>query len=178
MGFTTTSSSSTTWTSPQTLPSSTRSAAHLGLAPAVQDTRRPSPQQRHIEERLGKLESQASTSSAKITKEFDSASSRDGTNGAWLTRDERNVLRKFMFILKYRGSRFHKRFAHETGDGYFCNDRELMQEYMGKQGYKRPIDVWVDGLGAIMDRDIDLEYNWGEEIAGKMVGHSLSVPSR
>jgi hypothetical protein len=90
-------------------------------------------------------------SSAKITKRFDSASSLDGTNGVWLTCDELNVLRKFLFILKHRGSRFHKRFAHETGEGYFCNDRELMQEYMGKKGYKRPIDVWVDGLGAIMD---------------------------
>lgn len=88
----------------------------------------------------------------------------------WLTRDERNVLRKFLFILKYRGSRFHLRFAHETGEGYFCNDKEVMREYMEKKEYKRPIDVWFDGLNAIMDQNIDLEHNWGKEITGKMVG--------
>lgn len=144
----------------------------FGKMDMYQDTRRPSPHQRHIEEKLGKLESQASTIFRKITKGFDNASSPDGASGVWLTRDERNDLRKFLLILKYRGSRFHKRFAHKTAEEYFCNDGELMREYMKKKGYKRPIDVWFDSLAAIMDQDIDLEHNWGKEIAGKMVSHS------
>lgn len=144
----------------------------FGKMDMYQDTRRPSPHQRHIEEKLGKLESQASTIFRKITKGFDNASSPDGASGVWLTRDERNDLRKFLFILKYRGSRFHKRFAHKTAEDYFCNDGELMREYRKKKGYKRPIDVWFDSLAAIMDQDIDLEHNWGKEIAGKMVSHS------
>ncbi|KAK0744011.1 hypothetical protein B0T18DRAFT_416366 [Schizothecium vesticola] len=140
----------------------------FGQMNMYEDTSRSSPKRRHIEERLGKLESQASTIFRKITKGFDSASSLDGTSGVWLARDERNALRKFLFILKYRSSRFHLRFAHKTGEGYFSNDRELMRVYMEEKGYKRPIDVWFDGFNAIMDQDIDLEYNWGKEIAGNM----------
>lgn len=150
----------------------------FGQMNMYQDTRQPSPKQRHIEDKLGKLESQASTIFRKITKGFDNASSPDGASGVWLTRDERNVLRKFLFILKYRGSRFHKRFAHETGEEYFCNDGELMREYMEEKGYKRPIDVWFDGLNAIMDQDIDLEHDWGKEITRKMVSHSHPGTSR
>jgi len=45
----------------------------FGQMNMYEDTSRPSTQRRHIEEKFGKLESQASTIFSKITKGFDSA---------------------------------------------------------------------------------------------------------
>ncbi|KAK1836842.1 hypothetical protein QBC39DRAFT_337452 [Podospora conica] len=140
----------------------------FGQMDMYEDTSKPPPKQRHIEERLGKLESQASTIFQKITKGFDNASTLDGTSGVSLTRDERNVLRKFLFILHYRNLGFHKRFSHERPEQYSSNDRAVMQEYMERKGYKRPIDVWFDGLTAIMDQDFNTSTNWAQEILRKM----------
>jgi hypothetical protein len=74
----------------------------LGQMDMYRDTSKPSPEQQHIEQMFSKLEGQASAVFRKITKSFEQKD-----KGLWLTRDERDLIRKFLFLLKYRGSGFH-----------------------------------------------------------------------
>ena len=61
--------------------------------------------QHYLEQQLSKLESRAGQIISKIKKAFEA-----NENEVWITRPERDDLRKFLFIMKYRGSMAHKRF--------------------------------------------------------------------
>lgn len=98
----------------------------------------------------------------KIVKAFEA-----GDPNVWLTREERNSIRKFLFILKYRGSTFHRRFYHENSDEYVSNDKSRLQTYMEEHNFKRPVDVWFHGLKTIMNLTMDKE-NWKEELVENM----------
>ncbi|KAH7162260.1 hypothetical protein B0J13DRAFT_517531 [Dactylonectria estremocensis] len=135
----------------------------LGNTDMYRDTSRPTAEQHHVEQMLSKLESSASIIVRKITKAFEQ---KEG--GLWLTRTERNAIRKFFFILKYRGSTFHQRFYHERQETYLANDRELLYEYMQDKGYTRPIDVWFHNLKTIMELEMDPEKQWIHELPKKM----------
>ncbi|KAI0505967.1 hypothetical protein F5B22DRAFT_489533 [Xylaria bambusicola] len=134
----------------------------LGQYDMYQDTTLHEAQRREIETMLGKLEAHVSTIFRKITKAFDS-----GEPNVWVTRGERNSIRKFLFILKYRGSGFHRRFNYESSDQYDYNDKELLQKYMEEKGFKRPIDVWFQGLKTIINLKMDAD-GWEKELADNM----------
>ncbi|GAP84655.1 hypothetical protein SAMD00023353_1101920 [Rosellinia necatrix] len=134
----------------------------LGQYDMYQDTTQPTAQQRQIETMFGKLENHTSTIFRKIVKAFEA-----GDPNVWVTRDERNSIRKFLFILKYRGSTFHQRFHHESAEEYDCNDKEQIQAYMKEKGFKRPVDVWFHGLKTIMNLKMDTE-TWEQELLGNM----------
>ncbi|KAI0540544.1 hypothetical protein GGR58DRAFT_460921 [Xylaria digitata] len=134
----------------------------LGQYDMYQDTALPAAQQRQMETMLGKLEAHASTIFRKITKAFEA-----GDPSVWLPREERNTIRKFLFILKYRGSSFHRRFYHETLDQYDANDKSRLQIYMEENGFKRPVDVWFHNLKTIINQNMNTE-NWHCELAEKM----------
>ncbi|KAK0714725.1 hypothetical protein B0H67DRAFT_489717 [Lasiosphaeris hirsuta] len=135
----------------------------LGQMNMYQDTTQPAEQQQYLEQMFSKLEDQASRVFRKITKAFE-----DKKDGIWITRDERNLLRKFLFLLKYRGKGYHKRFDHETPAGYSQDDKELFREYMADNGFERPLDVWFNNLKTIMELDMDLEGNWIHELPKRM----------
>lgn len=134
----------------------------LGQYDMYQDTALPASEQRQIETMLGKLENHTSTIFRKIVKAFEA-----GDPNVWLTREERNSIRKFLFILKYRGSTFHQRFYHDSSDGYVSNDKSRLQIYMEEHNLKRPVDVWFHGLKTIMNLKMDKE-DWKEELADNM----------
>ncbi|KAI1129167.1 hypothetical protein F5Y10DRAFT_239041 [Nemania abortiva] len=132
----------------------------LGQYDMYEDKAQPTAQQREIETMLGKLENHVSTIFRKIVKAFEA-----GDPNVWVTREERNSIRKFLFILKYRGRTFHRRF---TGpDEYNYNDKSNLQAYMEKSNFKRPIDVWFHGLRTIMNLKMDTE-NWQLELTENM----------
>ncbi|KAK7428598.1 hypothetical protein QQZ08_004859 [Neonectria magnoliae] len=136
----------------------------LGKMDMYRDTSQPTPEQQELVEKMfSKLESEASVIFRKITKSFEQ---RD--TGLWLTRVERNTVRKFLFLLKYRGSTFHHRFYHDSKEAYDSNDRELLHEYMQEKGHSRPVDVWFDNLKTIMNLDMDPENKWIDELPKKM----------
>jgi Protein of unknown function (DUF4238) len=108
--------------------------------------------QHYLEQKFSQLESNAGAIVSKVRKAFGA-----GHQDVWITRPERDVLRTFLFIMKYRGLRAHKRFYHQTADDYAENDREKLLEYMRKKGYQRPIDVWFDSIKAMLDLKIDTE---------------------
>ncbi|KAL6836938.1 hypothetical protein V8C40DRAFT_228754 [Trichoderma camerunense] len=135
----------------------------LGKTDMYRDTNKPCAEQQHVERMFGDVESRTSRIFRKITKAFD-----EGHRGIWLTRDERNLVRKFLFLMKYRGPTFYGRYNHETASEYDANDREKMLEYMQKKGFERPIDVWFDNIKTIIDLDMDDELNWISELPERM----------
>lgn len=135
----------------------------LGKTDMYRDTNKPSAEQQHVEIMFGDVESRTSRIIRNITKAF-----IDGHRGISLTRDDRNLLRKFLFLMKYRGPTFYGRYNHETASGYDANDRERMLEYMQKKGFERPIDVWFDNIKAIIELDMDNESKWILELPERM----------
>ncbi|KAI9166375.1 hypothetical protein HJFPF1_02475 [Paramyrothecium foliicola] len=118
---------------------------------------------RRIESMLGLMESKASTVFRKIVKAYEA-----GDAFVTLARPERNLVRKFVFLLKYRGSTFHLRFYHQDADSYFANDREFLYEYMLKHGFATPMDVWFHNLEKIVNVEMDSELKWIQELPKQM----------
>ncbi|WAO94905.1 Hypothetical protein NCS54_01250800 [Fusarium falciforme] len=126
-------------------------------------TTSPVKKHRRIEEMLGKTEFDASKIFRRITMAYGK-----GQPDIWLSRTERNLLRKFLFLLKYRGSGFRRRFYHGDPESYNSNDKELLQDYMEKHGFESPLDVWFHNLETIMTLEMDEEMKWAGEIKKRM----------
>ena len=135
----------------------------LGRMNMYRDTSKHQKQQQHIEEMFSKLESRVSDVFRKITKAFEK-----GEQELWITRDERNLLRKFLFILKYRGPTYHRRYYHDHPADYIAEDRESMLEYMAEKGFTRPVDVWFDNIKAIVELEMDPELKWMSKLPKRM----------
>lgn len=135
----------------------------LGKMDMYRDTSKPSSEQQEIEQMFSRMEGQASIIFRKITKAFEQKE-----QGLWLTRQERDLIRKFLFLLKYRGSTFHQRFYHDVTESYEADDRELLWEYMKEKGFKRPMDVWFNNLKTIMELHMDPEKAWTTELPKQM----------
>jgi hypothetical protein len=115
--------------------------------------------QHHIEKQLSLLETQAGRVISKIYKAF-----KAGRTDIWMTRTDRDTLRKFLFIMKYRGSSFHRRYHHQHIDDYNEDDTERMHRYMREKGFQRPIDVWFDNIKAILELETDTNFDWMDTI--------------
>lgn len=135
----------------------------LGQMDMYRDTSKQCSEQQQIEQMFSRLECQASIVFRKITKAFEQKE-----KGLWLIREERDLVRKFLFLLKYRGSTFHRRFYHDNAESYEANDRELLWEYMAEKGFKRPMDVWFDNLRTIMELRMDPEGEWIKDLPKRM----------
>lgn len=135
----------------------------LGQMNMYQDSSKPIEHQQHVEQLLSKLEGQASMIFRKITKAFEQKEA-----GLWLMRAERDLLRKFLFLLKYRGDGFRRRFFHQSLEDYNADDKELVHEYMATHGFKRPLDVWFHNIKTIIETDMDTETDWLRELRKRM----------
>jgi len=111
--------------------------------------------QHYLEEELSKLESRVAQTVSKMRKHFE-----EGKTEVWITRPERNTLRKFLFIMKYRSSNMHKRFYHQNGQGYSANDREKLLRYMEEKGFKKPVDAWFDNIKGMLELKMDVKDDW------------------
>ena len=111
--------------------------------------------QHDLERRLSALESGAAQIIADIRKCYEG-----GKQEIWLTRARKDILRKFLFVMKYRGSRFHRRYRHLKVNDYTENDKDRLEAYMLDKGYSRPIDVWFDNMKALLVVQIDAEDRW------------------
>lgn len=131
----------------------------MGQFDMYRDVNQPSDKQQHIENMFAKLESNASTAFRRITKAFEA-----GEPAVCLTRNERNLIRKFLFLLKYRGSSYHRRFYHVDIQEYYQDDSPILRDYMEEKGFTRPFDVWLSNLLAIMELKMDAEGLWRAEI--------------
>lgn len=117
-----------------------------------------STKQHQVEEQLSVLESRAGEVISMIRKAFEA-----GKGDIWITRTQRDTLRKFLFIIKYRSSRFDRRYYHDNADGYDASDKEKMLKYMEERGVKKPIDAWFDNIKGILDLKMD-SMAWMEKL--------------
>lgn len=111
--------------------------------------------QHYLEEELSKLESRAAETVSRIRKHFE-----EGKTEVWITRPDRNTLRKFLFIMKYRSSRMHKRFFYQNAQGYSSDDKERLLRYMNEKGFKKPVDVWFDNIKGMLELKMDAKGDW------------------
>ncbi|KAK0744858.1 hypothetical protein B0T21DRAFT_280676 [Apiosordaria backusii] len=135
----------------------------LGQKNMYDNPNKPTALQREVETLLSKLEAQASQVFRKITKAYE-----DKEAGVWIPRAERDIIRKFLFLLMYRNAGFRNRFNHATPEGYNEDDKELMREYMRKNNINTPLDVWLDGMKTIINLPMDPEKKWVRTLMRQM----------
>lgn len=138
----------------------------LGKHDMYDNDTKSSQERRRIELKLSRLESDASSIFRRILKAYN-----DRHKGLWLTREDRNLMRRFLFVMKYRGPTFYERYCHDTIDTYVCEDKAELAEYMKEKGYSRPIDVWLDNLARLMDFEMDEGMTWLSELPKLMYSH-------
>ncbi|KAK0764426.1 hypothetical protein N5P37_003827 [Trichoderma harzianum] len=114
----------------------------------------------HLEKKFAVLENKASCIYRKIIKAY-----KDGKPAIVLKRTEKDVLRKFVFLLADRGEQYHRKYNLDSMQDYDHGDKELLQHYMAKHGFTKPIDVWFQSLETIIDLDIDTEGCWKRHIS-------------
>ncbi|KAI5864727.1 hypothetical protein GGS23DRAFT_460508 [Durotheca rogersii] len=111
---------------------------------------------RRLETKFGGLEGKASALYRRIVAAHAAQRADVG-----MTRAEKDLLRKFFFLLKFRGGQFYQKYHASTAvDDYDDDDRELMAHYMRRKGFTRPIDVWYESLEAIIDVEMDADRVW------------------
>ncbi|KNG48401.1 hypothetical protein DDE82_002151 [Stemphylium lycopersici] len=116
-------------------------------------------EQNRLEKKLSKIEQAAS----RIINTVVTAHTT-GHDRVSLSRYDKDVLRKFMFVMKYRSTIFFQRFNHQKADDYCADDKAQFLEYMEKHKKKRPLDVWFDNLIKIIDKDMDPDGRWLTEL--------------
>ncbi|KAL7809737.1 hypothetical protein V8C26DRAFT_422982 [Trichoderma gracile] len=123
------------------------------------DTTKPAKEQGKLEKKFGVLENRASCVYRKIIKAYE-----EGKSEISLKRSEKDILRKFIFLLTYRGEQYHRKYNLASLQEYDDDDKELLQDYMTKHGFTRPIDVWLQSLETIIDLDMDAQRRWMKSI--------------
>ncbi|KAG5933217.1 hypothetical protein E4U60_004612 [Claviceps pazoutovae] len=120
-------------------------------------------EQTRIEHKFNRLESDASAIFRRMLTALTA-----NRRGLWLTREERNQVRKFLFVMKYRGPTSFGRYCHETMETYNAEDKEQLAMYMREKSFSRPIDVWMDNLEKLIDVKMDAEMDWIHQLPTRM----------
>lgn len=110
---------------------------------------------KYVEKELSRLESRTAEILRKVKKAHES-----GNPGIWVSLVERNTLSKFLFIMKYRGPTYYKKYFLEDPQMYDSEEKHLLRAYMDDKGMARPRDVWLHNLRTILDVDMDAEEKW------------------
>ncbi|KAK4494467.1 hypothetical protein PRZ48_014765 [Zasmidium cellare] len=81
-----------------------------------------------------------------------------------LTRTEKDTLRKFLFLMKYRNTSFGSRFDVPTINEYTTADKGKMAGYMRVRGFQTPRAVWLANMHTFLDITIDPRRTWHAEV--------------
>ncbi|KAF7626843.1 hypothetical protein AFLA_014226 [Aspergillus flavus NRRL3357] len=113
---------------------------------------------RHIEDNLGKLEGHAGRIIKKASDTFKAGQTLE------LTRRERDTIRKFLFLMKYRNSTFYARYNHDSITTYDSNDKHRLESYMREKRFKSPRDIWYANLKTFLDLEMDPDMQWIKKV--------------
>ncbi|KAF5550371.1 hypothetical protein FPHYL_9391 [Fusarium phyllophilum] len=94
---------------------------------------------RELEAKFSKLEGETSLVVRKIIGAY-----QRGEANVKITRTQQAVLRNI--------------------DDYKKNDRDLLKEFMDRNGIQRPLDVWLQALSSIIDLDMRVTANWQQTL--------------
>lgn len=108
-----------------------------------------------LEKRLSELERQA----AEIIQRAIDTFATPG-NVLRLHRGDRDCLRKFFFLMKYRNRNLHQRYGHDSLDTYKGEDKEILADYMKRKGFRSPRDVWLANIHAFLSLEMDPDLKW------------------
>lgn len=131
-----------------------------GMENMYENPGKPSKAQDRLEKKFAEFEGKASYLYRQIINAH-----RDGKQAIWLKRAEKDLLRKFVYLLANRGKQYYQMFNVDSMQDYDEGDKELLQAYMAKHGFTKPIDVWLQSLDKIIDLDIDAERLWQRRIS-------------
>ena len=121
----------------------------FGIVDMYRDFKEAGRDQQKLERELSVLESAAGEIVARVKRVYDA-----GKDEVQLIRKDKDILRRFLFIMMYRNSTFAKRFETSRED-YNSDDRELMLAYMDEKGFQTPRDVWFANIRAFLEVDLD-----------------------
>jgi hypothetical protein len=124
---------------------------------------------RLLETKFSDLEGQASRVIRKIVKAH-----QLGKIYITLNRTERDLLRKFLFLLIYRGPGYYRRYNHETIEDYHYVDQPTLRKFMEKHNLQRPIDAWLHSLSGIIDLEMYVGDEW-EKQAHRAAYHGIAI---
>ena len=119
--------------------------------------------QHYLEEQLSRLESCVGTVINTIRKTFETKKRE-----MWISRSNRDILRKFLFIMKYRGSSTHKRFYHHSAEDYSKNDRKKLLNYMREKGFESSVDVWFDNIKIMLKLKMNQKLEWIKKLMNRI----------
>ena len=132
----------------------------FGFVDLYRDLDASEPEQHDLEKRLSRLEGDASEIFRKATR-----MQEGGKHEFQLTRGEKDLLRRFIFIMLYRNRTMVGRYDKSAAD-YDSDDREEMIAYMKAKGFAQPRSVYFSNIRAFMDVDLSTEWQvWYEEIS-------------
>lgn len=112
---------------------------------------------KRIEDKLGKLEEKAS----KILREIRQAFER-GEREFSLTREDKNELRRFLFIMLYRNQTLKRRYPNSS-DEYNGEDKELLLDHMLERKVESPEAIWIQNIETFLETPISSEGAWKEK---------------
>ncbi|KAL2059872.1 hypothetical protein VTL71DRAFT_10027 [Oculimacula yallundae] len=119
--------------------------------------------QKDVARELSKFEGQAAIIFQKIKKAHEKEEA-----GISITRMERNLLRKFLFVMKYRGPGFFMKYFEDDPQAYDFEDKHLLRGYMAEKGTKSPRELWLHNLRIILGLNMDACGDWIEILPGLM----------
>jgi hypothetical protein len=112
-----------------------------------------------LEKKLGVLEARAGDVLARARKTFVQPGAK-----LILKRAEKDNLRKFLFLMKYRSVATWGRFNVDTIDDYKEEDKQMLCEYMREHYFSSPREVWLANLHAFLDLEMDPDREWCKTI--------------
>lgn len=69
--------------------------------------------------------------------------------------------------MKYRRPEVRRRFSGDSANDYKGGDKDLLVEYMRHHSFRRPIEVWVANIKAMLEINMDITSNWEAELGNK-----------
>ena len=130
---------------------------HYGMVDMYRDMH--AVDQHSLEKKLSHLEAQAGQLLARARKTF-----LQPAGSLTLTKPEKDTLRKFLFLMKYRNGVFFSRFNVATIDDYTADDKEKMRKYMQNHGFQSPREVWLANIHAFIELEMDPRRKWHIDI--------------
>lgn len=123
-----------------------------------------------IEKKFKKLENDASQILQKLEEAY-----RARKDGITLSRVEKDKLRKFFFLMAYRGTTYSRKYFCGDPQSYNADDKHALGLYMKERGFATPRSVWLHNLQTILDLDMDPKSTWQETLPRKMFPEDASM---
>jgi len=123
----------------------------------------------HVEELLSKLESDAARIYHRIKKDHES-----GKHNFSITRKDRNLLRKFLFVMRYRSHGFWSKYTGKI-DTYEHGDRNSLMQFLNERSITDLRQVWLINLEVVIRTEIDADGEWLQTIGRDMFGYDADM---